>query len=268
MRQWWPVIPHAESIRRRSCTILLQTWTVPEHEPGDPPPGPNDPPPGTHLFTIAQHYFSIPLRKEQLRWWYIREPFEIVCCPHNPNADPFEVEEVVIEVPTLAQEVAGHWVDVPGFVWPQANQNAAQTNNDQEPIEHPTGQRHREEGVWWNRPENRQQAGDQISRHMQRAGEQSSRQQAGGQLSRQRYRPRPAPTRANTHGNMYVPGDPRVQATGSTHPQQGYSQPAYPLPTQQTTNRRLQGGERESISDAGTGVSSNRGSDRSDLPPQ
>ncbi|KAI5116125.1 hypothetical protein M0805_004505 [Coniferiporia weirii] len=78
VRQWWPTLPHVNTIQRRSCTILLLTMHVPEQ------PGailPNNPPPGTHLFTIAQHYFSIPLRTEQLRWWYIREPFEIVCSP-------------------------------------------------------------------------------------------------------------------------------------------------------------------------------------------
>ncbi|EJD08229.1 uncharacterized protein FOMMEDRAFT_16680 [Fomitiporia mediterranea MF3/22] len=107
VRQWWPMIPYTERIRRRSCTILLQTMTVPPPAPGGPPLGPHDPPPGTHLFTIAQHYFSIPLRKEQLRWWYIREPFEIVCYPHNPNAEAQQAdEEVAIPVPPQVSQQA------------------------------------------------------------------------------------------------------------------------------------------------------------------
>lgn len=102
--------PHHETIRRRSCTILLQTWTVPHPAPEDPQPGPNDPPPGTHLFTIAQHYFSIPLRKEQLRWWYIRDPFEIVCCPHSSAANPLEMdEEVELEAPAAIQQAGAEW---------------------------------------------------------------------------------------------------------------------------------------------------------------
>lgn len=78
VRQWWPTLPHMHNIRRRSCTIVLLTMRVPD----DAPVAPDSPPPGSHLFTIGQHYFSIPLQKSQLRWWYVREPFEIVCVPH------------------------------------------------------------------------------------------------------------------------------------------------------------------------------------------
>lgn len=78
VRQWWPTLPHIHNIRRRSCTIVLLTMRVPEGLQALP----DAPPPGVHLFTIAQHYFSIPLQREQLRWWYVREPFEIVCVPH------------------------------------------------------------------------------------------------------------------------------------------------------------------------------------------
>lgn len=108
------MVPYTENVRRRSCTILLQTYTVPPQPDVDPPLlGPNDPPPGTHLFTIAQHYFSIPLRKEQLRWWYIREPFEIVCYPHTPGA-PAPVE-VALPAPAAIQEALANW-DIHGDV--------------------------------------------------------------------------------------------------------------------------------------------------------
>lgn len=107
--------------------MLLKTWTVPDPE-GDPPVlGPNDPPPGTHLFTIAQHYVTIPLRKEQLRWWFISKPVEIVCYPHAPIVDPphpippavFFAENQGDDVEWLT-DVSEHvdlftdWVDVAG----------------------------------------------------------------------------------------------------------------------------------------------------------
>ena len=78
--------------------MLLQTRNVPQPSPADPPPGPNDPPPGTHLFTMAQHYFSVPLNSEKPRWWYISEPVEIVCYPHLPdfNVLPLAMEELVL----------------------------------------------------------------------------------------------------------------------------------------------------------------------------
>ncbi|KAH8110519.1 hypothetical protein DFH11DRAFT_1708782 [Phellopilus nigrolimitatus] len=105
VRQWWPTLPHAEGIRRRSCTIILLTKRVPDPDPDDPAELPPDqPPPGTHLFTIAQHYFSVPLRTEQLRWWYVREPFEIVCFPHVlPGGAPAFVQEnaAVMEDPAI-----------------------------------------------------------------------------------------------------------------------------------------------------------------------
>lgn len=87
VRQWWPTLPHVDTIRRRSCTIVLLTTRVPT----DAPAVAGQPPPGTHLFTIGQHYFSIPLKSGQLRWWYVREPFEIVCVPHVAS----ENEELV-----------------------------------------------------------------------------------------------------------------------------------------------------------------------------
>lgn len=127
VRQWWPMVPHLEGIRKRTCAMLLKTWTVPDPE-GDPPVlGPNDPPPGTHLFTIAQHYVTIPLRKEQLRWWFISKPVEIVCYPHAPIVDPphpippavFFAENQGDDVEWLT-DVSEHvdlftdWVDVAG----------------------------------------------------------------------------------------------------------------------------------------------------------
>ena len=76
VRQWWPTLPYAERIGRRSCTIILLAHQLP------PPQGDAQYQDGTHVFTIAQHYFSIPLYKEQLHWWYVQQPFEIVCYPH------------------------------------------------------------------------------------------------------------------------------------------------------------------------------------------
>lgn len=76
VRQWWPTLPYEDRIRRRSCTIVLLARPLPPPQEGDQYQD------GTHQFTIAQHYFSIPLYEEQLRWWYVRQPFEIVCYPH------------------------------------------------------------------------------------------------------------------------------------------------------------------------------------------
>lgn len=95
VRQWWPTLPHAGRIRQRSCTIILLTFRVPH--PSEPEAENCQPllekyPPGTYLFTIAQHYFSVPLCNEQLRWWYVRDPFEIVCLPY-PMGDFIDAPE-------------------------------------------------------------------------------------------------------------------------------------------------------------------------------
>lgn len=90
VRQWWPTLPRLEGTKRSSCTIMLLSFEVPGPIPvveqgQQVPNAPGyDYPAGTTLFTIAQHYFGIPSVDEQLRWWYVREPFEIVSSPGNP----------------------------------------------------------------------------------------------------------------------------------------------------------------------------------------
>lgn len=98
VRQWWPLLPDTQRLTRRSCTTFLQAMSVPHPSPEDPAPGPDDPPPGTHLFTIAQHYFSVPLANEKPRWWYMSEPVEIVCYPQLLEFDAltFPMEEVIL----------------------------------------------------------------------------------------------------------------------------------------------------------------------------
>ena len=102
VRQWWQMGPYSSRILRRSSTIVLKSFIVPDPGPNDPPRRPSDPPPGTHLFTIAQHYFMVPLRQETLRWWHVSKPFEIVCHPSFNAAHPPEpFEEVAIPLPAF-----------------------------------------------------------------------------------------------------------------------------------------------------------------------
>jgi len=74
------------------------TYRIPEEGEGGEDVETHGHPPGTHLFTIAQHYFSIPLQADQLRWWYLREPFEIVCFPHVPPGAVLDGDEIILPV--------------------------------------------------------------------------------------------------------------------------------------------------------------------------
>lgn len=96
VRQWWPTLPNAENIRKQSSTIILLSYRVPEEGEGGEDRDTHEYPPGTHLFTIAQHYFSIPLQADQLRWWYLSEPFEIVCFPHLPPGAVLDGDEIIM----------------------------------------------------------------------------------------------------------------------------------------------------------------------------
>ena len=126
VRQWWPSLPVLENMKRSSCAILLLSFVVPgEHELDEHMQLQNAPgfehPPGTHLCTIAQHYFSIPAEQDQLRWWYVRESFEI------RNA-PVEVGELAEQA--LPGAAVGGQND--GFVIVVANAQAQANNNNNE----------------------------------------------------------------------------------------------------------------------------------------
>jgi len=60
----------------------------------------NDNAVGGYFFTLAQHYFSTPVRKQEMKRWYIRERFEIVCWPHSVT-----IVDADAPVPPAAQEV-------------------------------------------------------------------------------------------------------------------------------------------------------------------
>ncbi|TDL22931.1 hypothetical protein BD410DRAFT_787748, partial [Rickenella mellea] len=82
VRQWWPTVP-SSAIQRRSSTIILFAYRNPDS--------------GVHLATLAQHYFSIPLQAQQLRRWYVHEPFEIACFSHGHGDNMHDVPMIAVD---------------------------------------------------------------------------------------------------------------------------------------------------------------------------